>query len=190
MTTGTFSREDASPEHEDQNINSVNLSSDMDPVKLDDQETEMDEPAKITIPRPTIDTSNLDSQVPSDGNPKASEAASEDAKLRNVWETSMKDFGLAAKSHRDTVVLLISWAPELDDLHTTEEVNDLEDVFTEYFHYKVIKRQLTACRRPSIQVSKHLVDFVHAYDGESTLLIVYYAGHGIPGKPGELSLAG
>jgi hypothetical protein len=169
----------------------VDLSSDIHPVKMDDQETEMDEPAKITIPGPTVvDTSSLDSQVPSDGNAKASEAASEDAKLRNVWETSMKDFGIAAKPHRDTVVLMISWAEELDDLHTTEEVNELEAVFTEYFHYKVIKRQLTASKRPAIQVSKHLVDFIDTYDGESTLLIVYYAGHGIPGKPGELSLAG
>jgi hypothetical protein len=183
MTTGTFSREDAYPEHKHHSIKGVDLSPDMHPVQMDA------EPAKTTIPGPTVvDLSSLDSQEPSDGNTKASEATSEDDKLRNVWETSMKDFGVAAKPYRDTAVLIISWAEELDDLHPTEEVNDLEAVFTEYFHYKVIKRQLTASRRPSIQVSKHLVDFVHTYDRESTLLIVYYAGHSIPGKPGEISL--
>jgi predicted protein tyrosine phosphatase len=102
----------------------------------------------------------------------------------------MKDFGHTGKPHRHTAVLMISWMEALDDLHTTDEVNELESVFTGYFHYTVVKRQLTGDKRPCFQVRKHLIEFVDAYDSESTLLIVYYAGHGIPGKPGELHLAG
>jgi len=38
---------------------------------------------------------------------------------------------------------------------------------------------------------KHLADFVYDKDADNTLLIVYYAGHGVPGNaPGKLRLAG
>jgi hypothetical protein len=133
------------------------------------------------------DKTDAESPSPSDGQAKV---ALEDANLRNIWEHTMKDFGFTGKPHRNTAVLMISWIEELDDLHTTAEVNELESVFTELFHYTVVKRQLTGGKKPGFQVSKHLLEFVETYDSDSTLLIVYYAGHGIPGKPGELHLAG
>jgi len=102
----------------------------------------------------------------------------------------MKDFGLKGKPHRNTAVLMISWIEELDDLYTTTKVNELESVFTEIFHYTAVKRQLTNYKKPGFQQSKHILEFVKTYDSDSTLLIVYYAGHGIPGKLGELHLAG
>jgi hypothetical protein len=102
----------------------------------------------------------------------------------------MKEFGLGGNSQRKTAVLMISWAKELDDLHTEEEVNGLEAVFSNLFNYTVIKRQISGERTPAIQLSKYLSDFVYAYDNESTLLIVYYAGHGVPKVPGGLHLAG
>jgi hypothetical protein len=57
----------------------------------------------------------------------------------------------------------------------------------------VVKKQLVDSKQsPQIQVQKILVDFVYEHDDENTLLIVYYAGHGVPGKlEGEgLMLAG
>lgn len=135
------------------------------------------------------DTTNAESSVSSD---RKAKVASEDANLKIIWDDTMKDFGLTAKPHRDTAVLMISWAKEFDDLHTGAEVDELERVFTELFHYRVNKQQLSDSgeRPPNLQISKYLIDFVCEFDSNSTLLIIYYAGHGIPGKPGELHLAG
>jgi hypothetical protein len=113
------------------------------------------------------------------------------SKLQDIWDESMKDVQSSGKLHRHVAVLMISWAPQLDDLHTREEVDALAEVFTDMFSYTVIKRQLDDGRlRPALQLSKFLADFVFSHDNDSTLLIVYYAGHGIPGNPGELTLAG
>ena len=118
--------------------------------------------------------------------------ASEDANLKSVWDNTMKNFGVTSKPHHDTAVLLISWVEEFDDLDTKREVNELERVFTELFHYTVRKQQLSELgdKQPNLQISKYLLEFVWEFDSDSTMLIVYYAGHGIPGKPGELHLAG
>ena len=69
----------------------------------------------------------------------------------------------------------------------------LERVFQDDFHYKTVRKELTqdSERTPQIQVNKHLADFVYDYNDTSTLLIVYYAGHGRPGESkGGLNLAG
>jgi len=114
----------------------------------------------------------------------------EDDDERRIWEHAMKDFRLGGKSPREAAVLMISWAKELDDLDTEEEVNGLEAVFTDLFNYTVIKRQISGDRRPAIQLALYLAEFVHTYDNESTLLIVYYAGHGVPKVLGGLHFAG
>jgi hypothetical protein len=119
-------------------------------------------------------------------------AASEDANLKIVWDDTMKDFGVTGKPHRDTAVLMISWAEEFDDLHTKTEVDELENVFTGLFHYTVRKQQLSELggKQPTLQILKCLLEFVYEFDSDSTMLIVYYAGHGIPRKPSKLHLAG
>ena len=118
-------------------------------------------------------------------------AALEDANLRGVWQNIMKDFGLTGMPHRSVAVLMLSWADELDDLKTMEEVEKLKGVFRDDFNYKVVQGQLRADKRPGVQVAMHLTTFIFAHDSDSTLLIVYYAGHGIPGEnSGELYLAG
>jgi len=118
-------------------------------------------------------------------------AALEDANLRSVWQNIMKDFGLTGRPHRNVAVLMLSWANELDDLRTMAEVEKLKCVFKDDFNYKVVQQRLLANKRPGLQVARHLAQFVYDYDSDSTLLIVYYAGHGIPGEnPGELHLAG
>ena len=132
---------------------------------------------------------NAESWMSSD---EKANAASEEAKLKTVWDDTVKDFGVTGKPHRDTAVLMVSWAEKCDDLGTKTEVDELESVFTGLFHYTVRKQQLSESggKRPSLQISKYLLDFVYEFDSDSTMLIVYYAGHGIPGKPGELHLAG
>jgi hypothetical protein len=53
-----------------------------------------------------------------------------------------------------------------------------------------MKRQLSGKKKAGLEISKYLIEFVSEYDSESALLIVYYAGHGIPGEIGELHFAG
>jgi hypothetical protein len=117
-------------------------------------------------------------------------STTQNARLQAVWEESMKDVRVRELPNRHCTVLMISWDAELDDLQTSDEVNRLEGVFCSLFNYTVVKRRIMAGKQPSIQVQKFLVDIVHEYDDDNTLLIIYYAGHGIPGKPGELQLAG
>jgi len=95
----------------------------------------------------------------------------------------MKGVGGVGLAHRSCAVLLISWEEELDDLGTGEEVDELEAIFKNEYRYIVEKKQLVKERRsPQNQVQKILANFVYDYDDENTLLIVYYAGHGAPGK--------
>ena len=113
-------------------------------------------------------------------------------------------------SYEKVAVLLIAWDRCCDDLNTNEEViqsflpstastyqtlqvDDLARVFRETYHYKVQNVKLKAIRvpTPQVQINKSLADFVHAEDGDSTLLLVYYAGHGTPGqRQGNLELTG
>ena len=110
--------------------------------------------------------------------------------LRMTWENEMKMLGGMGVPHEKTAVLMISWCKGLDDLVTTDEVDKLGTVFEESFNFKVMRREIEEGKRPQIQVQKYLADFVHEHDHKSTLLIVYYAGHGVPVEPGQLFLAG
>jgi len=111
------------------------------------------------------------------------EAVVKETDLQTIWDESMKGVGGVGLPHRNCAVLLISWEEKLDDLHTGDEVEALGAVFRNLFRYTVVKKQLVAGKQePHIQVQKILVDFVYEYDDENTLLIVYYAGHGVPGK--------
>lgn len=124
---------------------------------------------------------------------RQTKAGMEDANLKAIWDEEMKDFEPTGKPHRTTAVLMISWAEEASDLNTTKEVDELETIFRDVFNYEVIKREINGGPRamlPGVQVTKHLIELVEKYDRDSTLLIIYYAGHGFPGKSGGLQLAG
>jgi hypothetical protein len=117
--------------------------------------------------------------------------ALEDAGLRSIWEDQMKEVSGPRQPHHKAVVLLISWAPELDELQTSDEVDKLGNVFTGQFNYTVVKARIEKNDKiPQHQISKYLADFVYNHDCDGALLIIYYAGHGIKGDPGELTLAG
>jgi hypothetical protein len=158
----------------------------MAPHALSGNASELEEPSMSAPSRP------YRSATPN----KHEKPVPEHSDLQTAWDESMKGVGGLGLPHRKCAVLLISWEPKLDDLHTGKEVNDLETVFKDEFNYTVVKKQLVGGEKsPQIQVQKILVDFVYQYDDESTLLIVYYAGHGVPGKvegggPGGILLAG
>lgn len=73
-----------------------------------------------------------------------------------------------------------------------KKIKQLSNVFEEEFHYKVSSIQLSTTARelPQVQVNFYIAEFVHREDGPATLLIVYYAGHGVPtDTPGGLELS-
>ena len=94
-------------------------------------------------------------------------------------------------SYEKVAVLLMSWAQ--DDLKTAGEVNALKLVLEERFRYHTTMAYLdnNNNKKLQVQLNKKVADFVHEYDGPNTLFIVYYAGHGKPGKlHGDLELIG
>ncbi|KAI4270249.1 MAG: hypothetical protein L6R38_007192 [Xanthoria sp. 2 TBL-2021] len=90
-------------------------------------------------------------------------------------------------------VLLISWDGSCDDLKTEGEVVDLARMFRDTYKYQVqnVRLKSNGDRLPQVLVNKTIADFVYENDGPSTLLLVYYAGHGTPGqRQGSLELTG
>lgn len=57
-------------------------------------------------------------------------------------------------------------------------MNDLTTLFKDTFHYDVTEVNLMATRC-QLQLQKELNDWAYKHDSKETLLIVYYAGHGI-----------
>ncbi len=74
----------------------------------------------------------------------------------------------------------------------TSKVSLLKKVLKERYKFNMYDKRLKDGNKTAqVQVNKYLADFVFDEDGKNTLLIVYYAGHGIPGyAPGQLMLAG
>lgn len=99
------------------------------------------------------------------------------------FEEFFEDLNRAAKTvlprtsrrYRDVVVLLLQWQD--DDLGTETEVNDLERVFRDTYHYRT-ERYLIPSKDSATQLEYKLNDFRKAHDHESSLLILYYGGHG------------
>ncbi|KAL9606635.1 MAG: hypothetical protein Q9179_000221 [Wetmoreana sp. 5 TL-2023] len=97
------------------------------------------------------------------------------------------------QAYEKVAVLLVSWDDTSNDLNTKGEVDDLTNIFREVYHYKIrnVRLQSNGDVLAQVQVNKDIASFVFDEDGPSTLLIVYYAGHGTPGhKPGRLELTG
>lgn len=66
-------------------------------------------------------------------------------------------------------------------------------MFHEIYKYKIqnVRLKSNSSRHPQVEVNKIMAEFVWEEDGPSTLLLVYYAGHGAPGqRPGNLELKG
>ena len=93
-------------------------------------------------------------------------------------------------------VLLLYWDQNCGDLATQDEVYKLKAVFEEKFGFHATIEKLSPADaipvrsgRLQVEVNALVATFVKNHDGASTLLIVYYAGHGKPGMHfGDLEL--
>jgi hypothetical protein len=87
----------------------------------------------------------------------------------------------------------VSHPRNLAAILTLEQVSNLEEVFSKHYNFRVFKTQLDISlpTRPQVLINYEVASFVKQQDAEDTLLILYYAGHGTPGRtPGQLKLFG
>lgn len=113
------------------------------------------------------------------------EDAKDDSELQVLWSNTMDEGKYTSPSkYKNIEVLLLCWAEKSDDLIITEEVSKLKRTFEECFNYRAQIEHLDASAKQTaqVQVNSIVANFVKTFDGPNTLLIVYYAGHGKPGK--------
>jgi hypothetical protein len=84
--------------------------------------------------------------------------------------------------------------PQSTDTNITNysQVQGLESVLSNTYNYKVESFVIDSRQKalPQIQANQAVANFVADNDEEDTLFIVYYAGHGSPGKDrGDLKMS-
>ncbi len=116
----------------------------------------------------------------------------QDSGLQLLWSRVMDDGKYTTSSTYTKVeVLFLCW--DRNDLTTKDEVDRLKVTFETRFNYHVDIQYLdtTIGQRLQVRVNATVAKFVGDHDGPNTLFIVYYAGHGRPGKEhGDLQLFG
>ena len=118
-------------------------------------------------------------------------------KLGLMWNEIMdKGRYSTSASYTNIQVLMLSHdaAEGNDDLNVKQEMGDLERVFKDTYNFgvtrHVIKKYNKMHKRSQAQVNAIVAHWAYKHDGPSTLLIVYFAGHGVPSDSGELELVG
>lgn len=116
------------------------------------------------------------------------------SKYQVVWTNVMAEGRYLSPSvYKKAEVLIICWKEHCCDLDTQNEVKGLVSVLEMGFGYGITIVHLEAKEegRLQVQLNAKVAGFVDTHDGPDTLLIVYYAGHGKPGKYfGDLEIFG
>lgn len=71
--------------------------------------------------------------------------------------------------------LLLNWKD--DNLGVVNEIDELEDVFRQIYHFQVERWEIPS-KRPHNALAAKLLGFLDDYESKENLLIVYYGGHG------------
>ncbi|KAI9815760.1 MAG: Phosphatidylinositol-4-phosphate 5-kinase [Pycnora praestabilis] len=121
----------------------------------------------------------------------ASSLREENEQLKSFWNDHIHNKCNSNGKYRKVAVLLISWAKGFDDLEVEAEVNKLDDVFKNGFHYKTTRLQIDDKKPAQLLVNNGISTFMCDEFESESLMIIYYAGHGAAGRgPGELNLYG
>ena len=113
------------------------------------------------------------------------EDAKDDSDYQVLWSNIMDEGTYKSSTkYANVEVLLICWVEQSDDLVITGEVKKLKSTFEDRFNYgaRIGYLDSKAKQTPQVQLNAMVANFVNAFDGPNTLLIVYYAGHGKPGN--------
>ncbi|KAI4256671.1 MAG: hypothetical protein LQ352_001989 [Teloschistes flavicans] len=134
---------------------------------------------------PCLEPSTVDHAIQDSG---------DDSEYRLAWTKVMSEGKYrSSENYKSVEVLLLRWDDTCDDMTTKHEVKQLSDVFTEEFnwHTEIHCLKTDVEGKLQIQVNKIVINWVDKYDKSNTLLLVYYAGHGKPGKTfGQLEIHG
>ncbi|KAL9115602.1 MAG: hypothetical protein Q9187_007244, partial [Circinaria calcarea] len=105
------------------------------------------------------------------------------AQLQVIRDKQMRRKRLSARHYQRVAVLIVYWEEDVENSYAGHEVGILGDVFrrTYNFHTTFLCLRHDELKNVQVQITKGLSDFISEQDNESTLLIVYYAGHAIQG---------
>ena len=116
------------------------------------------------------------------------------SEMQVAWSEVMDDdYYTTSTMYEHVEVLTLSWENEVDDLEVSGEIRALTDVFRDTFNYHVTNETIKKHEKIKAQmyINAIVANWVLKYDGMKTLLLVYFAGHGRPGKEnGELEING
>ena len=103
-----------------------------------------------------------------------------------------KEMDEKVQGHLKVAVLMLSWLKENPgDMDTADEVARLTDVFEGKYNFTVHHGLINQQKSAKNQINHYLAKFVLDEDDEKTLLIIYYAGHGVENSTtDEFVLAG
>ena len=144
------------------------------------------------VPLPTMDAEPLsqDNSIVNCANPDERD----NSKLQVMFSNGIaKGSYTNPSTYKKVKALLLCWEEKADDLTVRPEVERLKTVLEQRFHYEAkveciennIEQRLQVC------VNAIVANFVRSNDGPDNLLIVYYSGHGKPGRSaGDLELFG
>ena len=83
--------------------------------------------------------------------------------------------GVGTSRYKGAHVLLLSW--EEDSLGVIKEIQELEDVFRNDYHYDTEEWRIPSVRSHNSLAAK-ILGFLDDHESKDSLLIVYYGGHG------------
>lgn len=114
--------------------------------------------------------------LPDAGTPSGDHLESFEEFLEHLNQAAKTVLPTVSRRYQDVVVLLLQWQD--DDLGTASEIQDLECLFRDTYHYKT-EKYLIPSSDSATQLEYKLNDFRKANDHESNLLMLYYGGHGL-----------
>ena len=118
----------------------------------------------------------------------------DNSKLQVIFSNGIAEGNYKNPStYKKVKALLLCWEEKSDDLMAKAEVERLEAVFKNRFHFEAQIETIdnNVEQRLQVRVNRILAEFVDINDGPDNLLIVYYSGHGKPGSSfGDLELIG
>ena len=141
---------------------------------------------------PTTDTEPLlqDNSIVNCENPDERD----NSKLQVIFSNGIAEGSYKNPStYKKVKALLLCWEEKSDDLTVKAEVERLKAVLENRFHYEAYIEPMDNNVEQGLQVCVNAIvaNFVRNNDGPDNLLIVYYSGHGRPGRSlGDLELFG
>ncbi|KAL1645886.1 hypothetical protein SLS61_008147 [Didymella pomorum] len=132
------------------------------------------------VPQSGVSTSSEGKLLePSSSGPEDDEDKQRADHMRIWWDEAIAKNMSLPEGYLSVSVLIIKWADELDELKTKAEVQELDTLFRNRFHYTTEIVELNMKGKPQLQLKSRVSKFIEDYDGPNNLLIVYYTGHGV-----------